>query len=114
MPFEAIAALVGKSDPALDLQMDIIVDHKVGAKINKFLNWIESIIVGHNLGFSTSQVQQHRLRFASFTDKSTLIDFHLPIETIVAPVGKTDPTLDFQTDIIVGDKGGAKINYFLD
>ena len=38
----------------------------------------------------------------------------LPIETIVAPVGKSDSTFDLQTDIISGGNGGAKINKFLD
>ena len=31
----------------------------------------------------------------------------LPIETIVAPVGKNEPALDLQTDISFGDNGEA-------
>ena len=38
----------------------------------------------------------------------------LHIETIVAPVGKSDPASDLQTDILFGGNGGAKINKFLD
>ena len=37
----------------------------------------------------------------------------LPIETVVAPVGKSDSTFDLQTDIFFGGNGGAKINKFL-
>ena len=33
----------------------------------------------------------------------------LPIETIVAPVGKSNPTFDFQTEIIFGGNGRVKI-----
>ena len=36
-----------------------------------------------------------------------------PIDTIVAPVGKSGPVLDLKSDIIFGDKGEAKINKFL-
>ena len=38
----------------------------------------------------------------------------MPIETIIAPVGKSDPSFDLQTDIIFGGNGGAKMNKFLD
>ena len=38
----------------------------------------------------------------------------MPIETIIAPVGKSDPSFDLQADIIFGGNGGAKINKFLD
>ena len=38
----------------------------------------------------------------------------MPIETIIAPVGKSDPSFDLQTDIIFGGNGGAKINKFID
>ena len=38
----------------------------------------------------------------------------LPIETIVTPVGKSDPAFDLQADIIFGGNGGAMINTFLD
>ena len=38
----------------------------------------------------------------------------LPIETIIAPVGKSDPSFDLQADIIFGGNGGVKINKFLD
>ena len=38
----------------------------------------------------------------------------MPIETIIAPVGKSDPSFDLQADIIFGGNGGAKINTFLD
>ena len=34
----------------------------------------------------------------------------LLIETIVAPVGKCDPTFDFRTDIIFGGNDGTKVN----
>ena len=34
----------------------------------------------------------------------------LPIETIVAPVGKSESELDLQTDIIFDGNGGVKIN----
>ena len=37
-----------------------------------------------------------------------------PLETIIAPVGKSDPSFDLQADIIFGGNGGAKINKFLD
>ena len=33
----------------------------------------------------------------------------LLIETIVAPVGKSDPAFDLETDIIFGGNGGANI-----
>ena len=38
----------------------------------------------------------------------------MPIETIIAPVGKSDPSFDLQADIIFGGNGGGKINKFLD
>ena len=38
----------------------------------------------------------------------------MPIETIIAPVGKSNPSFDLQTDIVFGGNGGAKINKFLD
>ena len=38
----------------------------------------------------------------------------LPIETIIARVGKSDPSFDLQADIIFGGNCGAKINKFLD
>ena len=38
----------------------------------------------------------------------------MPIETIITPVGKSDPSFDLQGDIIFGVNGGAKINKFLD
>ena len=38
----------------------------------------------------------------------------LPIEAIVAPLGKKDPAFDLQTDIIFGGNGGAKVIKFLD
>ena len=38
----------------------------------------------------------------------------MPIDTIVAPVGKNEPALEFQTVIIFGGNGGAKINKFFD
>ena len=38
----------------------------------------------------------------------------LPIETMIAPVGKSGSTFDLQTDIIFGGNGGAKVNKFLD
>ena len=37
----------------------------------------------------------------------------LAIETIEAPVGKSHPALDLQTDIIFSDSGESKINRFL-
>ena len=36
------------------------------------------------------------------------------IESIIAPVGKSNPSFDLQTDIIFGGNGGAKINKILD
>ena len=77
LPIETIVAPVGKSDPALDLQTDIIVGDNVGAKINKFLDQIESTVIGRKLGFRAPHVsmcQQHRLRFVSFTALPILID----------------------------------------
>ena len=41
LPIEIIAVSVGKSDPALDLQTGISFDGNEGAKINKFLDYIE-------------------------------------------------------------------------
>ena len=38
----------------------------------------------------------------------------LPIETTVAPVGKSNPTFDLQTDITFGGNSGAKVSMFLD
>ena len=38
----------------------------------------------------------------------------MPIETIVAPVGKSNSAFELQTDIIFVGNGGAKINKFLD
>ena len=38
----------------------------------------------------------------------------LPIEAIIAPVDKSDPSFDLQADIIFGGNGGAKINKFLE
>ena len=38
----------------------------------------------------------------------------LPIETIVALAGKSNPTFDLQTDIFFGGNGGAKLKKFLD
>ena len=49
MPIETIVAPLGKSDPALDLQADIIFGGIGGAKINRFLDYIESIVNGLNL-----------------------------------------------------------------
>ena len=38
----------------------------------------------------------------------------LPIEIIVALIGKSHPTFDLQTDIIFVGNIGAKVNKFLD
>ena len=38
----------------------------------------------------------------------------LLIETIISPVGKSDPSFDLQAEIIFGGNGGAMINKFLD
>ena len=38
----------------------------------------------------------------------------LPIENIVARVGKSDLEFDLQTDIILGGNDGAKVNKCLD
>ena len=38
----------------------------------------------------------------------------MPIETIVAPVGKSDPVFLLQITIIFSGNGRAKINEFLD
>ena len=48
-----IVAPVGKSDPALDIQTEIIFCGKGGAKINKFLDYIESKVIGRNLSSNT-------------------------------------------------------------
>ena len=49
MPIETIVAPVDMSDPAFDLQTEIIFGGKDGPKINKFLDSIKSIVVGSNL-----------------------------------------------------------------
>ena len=37
----------------------------------------------------------------------------LHIETIIAPVGKSDPSFDLQADIFFGGNGGAKIKILI-
>ena len=49
LPIESIVAPVGKGDPALDLQTDIIFNGNGRAKINKFLNYSKSIVIGRKL-----------------------------------------------------------------
>ena len=48
LPIETIVTPVDKSDPAFDLQTDIIFGGKGGPNINKFLNCIKSIVIGRN------------------------------------------------------------------
>ena len=50
---------------------------------------------------SVVEFQFYRTREVSITQ--------LPIETIKAPVGKSNPSFDLQTNIIFGDNGGAVI-----
>ena len=47
LPIKTIVTPVGKSDPKLDLQTDII------ANINNFIDHIESVVIGHKLGCNT-------------------------------------------------------------
>ena len=56
LPIETIVEPVSKDDIALDLENDIIFDCNGGVKINKFLDYIESIVIGHNLRFTMMQV----------------------------------------------------------
>ena len=49
MAIETIVETVGKTDPAFDLQSDIIFGGNGRAKINKFLDCIKSIVIGRNL-----------------------------------------------------------------
>ena len=53
---ETIVAPVGKSDPVFDLQTNIIFGGNVGAKINKYLDCIKSIVIGRNLRINTPHV----------------------------------------------------------
>ena len=54
VPIETIVAPVGKSDPVLDLKIDIIFCGNV--KKNKLLNYIESVVISRNLGFNKPHV----------------------------------------------------------
>ena len=49
MPIENTVEPVDKSDPAFDLRTDIIFGGNSGAKVNKFLDCIKSIVIGRNL-----------------------------------------------------------------
>ena len=64
-----IVAPIGKSDPAFDLQSDIIFGGIGGAKMNKFL--------GRNLKINTPHVttcQKYILCFAPITARPILVD----------------------------------------
>ena len=43
------------------------------------------------------------------TRGKTKTEKKLPIKTIIAPAGKSDPSFDLQADIIFGGNGGARI-----
>ena len=55
LPIEIIIAPVGNSDPTFDLLTATIFDCNGGAKINKFLDSIKSIVIGRNLRINTPQ-----------------------------------------------------------
>ena len=91
MPIETIVAAVGKSDPAFDLQADIIFDGNFGAKINKLLDCIKNIVIGlvstcrlHILRFTLIYCQSHlgRLSFNS-TKNSSYISLDMPYDVDV-------------------------------
>ena len=60
MPIESIVAPVDKSDHMFDLQTDIIFGGEGGAKVNKFLDCVKSIVIGRNLGIDTTHVPTYR------------------------------------------------------
>ena len=69
LPIETIVAPVDKSVPTFDLQTDIIFGVNGGAKVNKFIYYIKSIVIGHNPKINTKYFV-----LASFTAKTILID----------------------------------------
>ena len=67
MPIEIKVAPVGKNDPTLDLQTKNIFGVNGEAKINKFLDYIEILVIGRNMECNTPNVRtcrQHTLGFA--------------------------------------------------
>ena len=76
LPIETIVVLVGKSNPAFDLQADSIFGYNGGDKENKFLDYIRSIVIGRNLGIKTSLfVDNKYFVFPSFTARLILVDY---------------------------------------
>ena len=59
-PIETLVAPVVKSDPMIDLQIDIIFGGNGGVKVNKFLDCIKSIAIGRNLRIKTLHVSTCR------------------------------------------------------
>ena len=53
LPMKAIVVPVGKSNSVLDLQTVIIFGNNGGVKINKYLDHIESLVIGRNLKSNT-------------------------------------------------------------
>ena len=70
MPFETIGASISNNVSALDLQTDIILDVGGEAKINKFLDYIDSLVIGRNLveiqAIAVQNVSNHKEYFMSY------------------------------------------------
>ena len=60
LSIETIVASVCKSDHSFDLQTDIIFGGNGGVKINKFLDYIESIGTDRNLRSNTPHIPYWR------------------------------------------------------
>ena len=56
----------------------------------------------------------HRETRVGLTSCRVLVLSQLPVETIKAPVDKSDFALDLQTDISFGGNGAARINKLLE
>ena len=74
MPIETIVATFGKSDPAFDLQADIIFSGNGRAKSNKFLDYIKSIVIGCNLRINTLHGSTHTYIIGHYNPSVRIID----------------------------------------
>ena len=68
---EIIIASVGRSDPALSIPTDIIFGSNGGAKINRFPDYIENIVIGRNLRSNTKHLLVDSIYFV-FPSFSTI------------------------------------------
>ena len=77
LPIKTLVVPIGKSDPALGLRTDIIFGGNVGAKINKFLDYIKTMVTCRNLRINTPHISTFDniyFVFPSFTARPILVD----------------------------------------